>query len=586
MRAQRQPAPALVALLRGRFAPHRKALAILCVVHAAQVLATLLIPTLYANVINRGVLVDDIGYVISRGGSMLALTVLQVCCAAWAVRLSAGIATDLGNRVRADVFAQVGRFSGLDVARFGVASLLTRTTNDVQQVQMLAFTALAISFPAPLIGIGGVVLAIGQSLSLSAVLAVELPILVGVIGFVISRMTPHATATQRRVDRINKVMREQIIGNRVIRAFVRATHEQRRFADAVDELTAAAVRTGRLQVFFGATAILISTLAAVVVIAVGGPRVTSGELEPGTLIAVLSYLALALNAVMVAMGVFIGVPAVRASAVRIREVLTTTPSIVDPAAPDPCPAGPGQLELSGVTFRYPGAEEPAVRSVDLVARPGQVTALVGSTGSGKTTLVNLIVRLLDAEAGTVAIDGTDVRRLRRRDLVGLVGLVPQQPHLFSGTVAANLRYGNPDATDDDLWHALEVSQVRDFVEALPDGLDTSVGQGGSSVSGGERQRLAIARVLVAKPRIYVFDEAFSALDAATEAALRRALAAEIGHATQVVVSQQGSTVQDADRIIVLSSGRVEAAGTHQELLTASSTYAEIVGSQLASWDVR
>jgi ATP-binding cassette subfamily B multidrug efflux pump len=550
------------------------------------VLATLLLPTLYARVIDRGVLADDIGYVISRGGVMLALTVLQVGCAAGAVRLSAGIAMDVGNRVRADVFAQVGRFCGLDVARFGVASLLTRTTSDAQQVQMLVFTALAVSFPAPLIGIGGVVLAFGQSASLSAVLAVELPILVAVIGFVISRMIPHATATQHRIDQINKVMREQIIGNRVIRAFVRAPHEQRRFSDAVGELTAVAVRTGRLQVFFGATAILISTLASVVVIAVGGPRVTAGELDPGTLIAVLSYLALALNAVMVAMGVFIMLPAVRASAVRIVEVLTTTPSIVDPAAPAPRPSGPGQLELSGVTFRYAGAEAPAVRDVGLVARPGEVTAIVGSTGSGKTTLVNLVVRLLDAQAGNVAIDDTDVRRLHRRDLVDLVGLVPQQPYLFSGTVAANLRYGDPQATDDALWHALEVAQARDFVAAMPGGLQAPVGQGGSALSGGQRQRLAIARVLVAKPRIYLFDDAFSALDAATEAALRRALATEIGRATRLVVSQQVSTVHDADRIIVLESGRVEAAGTHQELLTASSTYAELVSSQLSSWEAR
>ncbi|MGC4938575.1 ABC transporter ATP-binding protein [Kribbella sp. DT2] len=559
---------------------------ILGVVHTVQVLATLLIPTLYADVIDHGVLVDDIGHVISGGGLMLALTVLQVCCAAWAVRLSAGIAMNLGNQVRTDVFAQVQRFSGLDVARFGVASLLTRTTNDVQLIQMLVFTALAISFPAPLIGIGGVALALGQSVSLSAVLAVELPILVAVIGFVIGRMIPHATATQRHVDRVNKVMREQIIGTRVIRAFVRTTHEQRRFADAVQELTAAGVRTGRLQVFFGATAILISTLAAVVVIGIGGPRVAAGQLEPGTLIAVLSYLALALNAVMVAMGVFIMLPAARASAVRIGEVLTTTPSIIDPVAPDPSPSGPGQLELSGVSFGYPGAEEPAVRDVDLVARPGRLTAVVGSTGSGKTTLVKLIARLLDTEAGTLSIDGTDVHRMRRSDLVRLVGLVPQQPFLFSGTVAFNLRYGNPDATDDELWHSLEVAQARDFVEAMPGGLDAAVGQGGCSVSGGQRQRLAIARVLVAKPRIYLFDDAFSALDAATEAALRQALTTEIGHATQVDVSQQVSTVHDADHIIVLSSGRVEAAGTHQELLAASSTYAELVSSQLSSWQLR
>ncbi|MDJ1134473.1 ABC transporter ATP-binding protein [Streptomyces iconiensis] len=574
--------PALVPLLRGPLGAHRAGLAALVAVQAAQSLALLLLPTLYADVIDHGVLTRDTGRVLRQGGLMLAVTLVQIGSAAAAVHLGARIAMSVGHGLRAQVFARVQRFSGREMARFGPASLLTRTTNDVQQVQMLVFTALTLSLAAPLTGLGGIVLALAQDVPLSLVLIVDIPLLVAVIGFVISRMVPHTRAMRQRLDSVNRVLREQITGARVVRAFVREAHERRRFAEANTGLAAAAVRAGRLQVFFGATATLISTLASVVVVAFAGPRIAEGNLELGSLIAFLNYLALVLASVMVAMTVFMMAPGAKVSAARIGEVLGTEPAVAEPADPAPAPTGPGQLDAGGVTFRYPGAEEPVLHGVDLIARPGQVTAVVGSTGSGKTTLVHLMARLLDADSGTVTLDGTDVRAMRRSDLAAAVGLVPQRAYLFSGTIASNLRYGDPEADDDELWHALGVAQARDFVAALPDGLDTAVGQGGGTVSGGQRQRLALARALVAKPRCYLFDDSFSALDTATEAALRAALDEEIGHTTRLVVSQRVAAVQDADRIAVLDSGRIEATGTHAELLAASPVYAEIVTSQLTS----
>lgn len=574
--------PGLVPLVRERLRPHRASLAVLVAVQAVQALAMLLLPTLYADVIDHGVLTHDSGRVLRYGGLMLAVTLVQAGCAAAAVHLGARLAMSVGHGLRGDVFAQTQRFSGREMARFGPASLLTRTTNDVQQVQMLVFTALTLSLAAPLTGLGGIALAFAQDVPLALVLVVDIPLLVAVIGFVISRMVPHTRAMRRRLDTVNRVLREQITGIRVVRAFVREAHERRRFAAANAELTASAVRAGRIQVFFGATATLISTLASVVVVAFGGPRIAEGHLELGSLIAFLNYLALVLASVMVAMTVFMMAPGAKASAERIGEVLATEPAVADPADPAPAPEGPGDLDLSGVTFRYPGAEEPVLHGIGLTARPGQVTAIVGSTGSGKTTLVHLAARLLDPDAGTVALDGTCVRHLRRADLASAVGLVPQKAYLFSGTIASNLRYGDPEAADEALWHALGVAQARDFVAALPDGLDTAVGQGGSTVSGGQRQRLALARALVAKPRVYLFDDCFSALDTATEAALRAALAEEIGHATRVEVSQRVAAFRDADRIVVLDSGRVEATGTHRELLTACPTYAEIVTSQVTA----
>jgi ATP-binding cassette subfamily B multidrug efflux pump len=581
-----EPLAALIPLLRERLRPYRTTIGLVLVLQLVQALSLLYLPTLNADIVDNGVLAGDAAYILGRGGVMLAATVVQMCCAAAAVYLGARVAMDLGRDLRGEVFARVQRFSAKELSHFGAPSLLTRTTNDVQQVQQLVFITLILAVTAPFMGLGGIALALAQDVPSSVVLLVAIPVLVAAIGQVIRRMIPPSRAMQDRIDAVNQVMREQITGIRVIRAFVRDQHEQRRFAAANAGLTAIAVRVGRLQAYFGATAGLVSNLAAVAVVAFGANRIVDGSMQLGSQIAFLNYLAQILIAVMMAMSVFMLAPRARVSAGRIREVLDTEPGIVEPAAPTALVAGRGDLDVRGVSFSYPGAEEPVLHGVDLIARPGQITAVVGSTGSGKTTLINLVARLLEVGSGSVYIDGVDVRELDRRTLAAAVGLVPQRGYLFSGTIAQNLRYGDPDADDDELWRALEVAQAREFVTAMPRGLETVIGQGGSTVSGGQRQRLAIARALVAKPRIYLFDDAFSALDSATDAALRAALAAEIGHAAQVIVAQRVSTIRTADRIVVLDTGRVEAVGTHEELLAASPTYAEIVHTQLTPQEAR
>ncbi|MFG2681045.1 ABC transporter ATP-binding protein [Streptomyces sp. NPDC048392] len=570
---------ALLPLLRGRLRPYGGLIAAACLLQLLQSLALLLLPTLTADIVDRGIVAQDTGFIVGRGGIMLAIAAVQAACSACAVYLGARVAMNLGADLRSAVFTHVQRFTTREVGRFGAPSLLTRTTNDVQQVQTLVFMALTLLVTAPFMGVGGIALAMRQDVPLSAVLLVAVPVMVTVIGFLITRLVPPSRAMQRRIDAVNRVMREQIIGMRVIRAFVRDAHEQRRFEAANAELAAVAVRVGRLQAFFGASTGLISQLASIAVVAVGAWRVGDGSLQLGSLVAFLNYLALILTAVMMAMGVFMSAPRAKVCAGRIGEVLATEPGLTEPPVPSrPAPAR-GRLELDHVTFRHPGAERPVLRGLDLVALPGRTTAVTGSTGGGKSTLINLAARLLDADSGSVSVDGVDVRSMDRRTLAATVGLVPQRAYLFSGTIASNLRYGDPEADEDELWHALRVAQAGDFVAALPDGLHTAVGQGGGTFSGGQRQRLAIARTLVARPRVYLFDDAFSALDNATDAALRAALADEIGDATQVIVSQRVSTIRSADRIAVLDDGRVEAFGTHEELLTHSPVYAEIAESQ-------
>ncbi|EST27563.1 hypothetical protein N566_23275 [Streptomycetaceae bacterium MP113-05] len=576
-----QPSPtALAALLGGRLRPHRRFIALILALQLVQALSLLLLPTLTADIVDRGILAHDTGYIMGRGGLMLAVTAVQAAAAACAVYLSARVAMSVGHDLRNAVFSRVQELSAREIGRFGAPSLLTRTTNDVQQVQTLVFMALILLLTAPLMGLGGIALALRQDVPLSGVLVVAIPVMVAVIGSLIGRLLLPSRAMQVRIDAVNRVMREHISGIRVIRAFTRDAHEQRRFAAANSGLMTVALRVGRLQALFGASAALVSGLAAVAVVAVGAPRIADGELQLGALLAFLNYLGAILTSFMMAMSVFMLAPRARVSAGRIGEVLDTEPGITEPAVPVRPAAARGNLDVRGLAFRHPGAEKPVLRCVDLIARPGQTTAVIGPTGSGKTTLINLMVRLHDADNGSVAIDGVDVRDMDRRTLASAVALVPQRAHLFSGTIASNLRYGAPNASDDELWHALETAQARQFVAALPDGLYTSVGQGGSTVSGGQRQRLAIARALVAKPRIYVFDDAFSALDNTTDAALRAALADEIGGATQVVVSQRVSTIRSADRIAVLDDGRIDDIGTHEELLRRSTAYTEIVTSQL------
>ncbi|MDQ6900604.1 MAG: ABC transporter ATP-binding protein/permease, partial [Candidatus Dormibacteraeota bacterium] len=457
---------------------------------------------------------------------------------------------------------------------------ITRGTNDVQQVQMLALMTFTLMVSAPIMCIGGIIMALRLNVRLSSLLLIIVPLLAVIVGLIITRMRPLFRLMQVRIDGINQVLREQITGVRVIRAFVRDDRERERFGVANHELFDVQLGVGRLMAMMFPLVLLVVNVSSVAVLWFGGHLIDSGELQIGSLTAFLSYLVQILMAVMMATFMFVLVPRAEVSAERIEELLDTESSVVPPTDPVEVTAVNGHLELRDVEFRYPGAEAPVLHGVDLVARPGEITAVIGSTGSGKTTLLNLVPRLFDATGGGVLVDGVDVRRVEPALLARIIGLVPQKPYLFAGTVASNLRYGKEDATDEEIWHALEIAQARDFVEAMPGGLEARIAQGGTNVSGGQRQRLAIARALVHRPEIYLFDDSFSALDYATDADLRAALARETGQATVVIVAQRVSTIRNADRIVVLEAGRVVGVGTHRELMEGNETYREIVLSQL------
>ncbi|APU14136.1 MULTISPECIES: ABC transporter ATP-binding protein [Actinoalloteichus] len=579
-RAGRRTPGSLRRLLRVHLRPHRRSVALVILFQFGQMLAMLWLPALNADIIDNGVIRGDTAYILRSGAVMLGVTLLQIACAAAGVFFAARTAMAVGRDIRAAVFSRVQEFSVREVGRFGAPSLITRTTNDVEQVQMLVLMGFVLMVPAPIMGIGGALMALNQDVPLSGLLLFILPALIIVMLAIVGRMGPLARQMQERIDDVNRVAREQITGIRVIRAFVRDEHERQRFAGANTELMSVSLRFGRLMAVMMPAVMLIMEFSSVAVMWFGSHRIAGGSMQFGALIAFLSYLMQILMAVMMATFAFMMTPRARVCAERVQEVLDTTTSLTRPPSPRTADAGHGLLELRGVDFGYPGAEEQVLRDVNLIARPGQTTAVIGSTGSGKTTLLNLIPRLADTTGGAVVINGVDVRELDRATLPGIVGLVPQKPYLFSGTIATNLRYGRPDATDADLWHALEVAQAAEFVAALPEGLDGPIGQGGNNVSGGQRQRLAIARVLVARPEIYLFDDSFSALDYATDAALRAALAREIQDATLVIVAQRVSTIRDADRIVVLDEGRVVGTGTHTELMAGNQTYREIVLSQL------
>jgi ATP-binding cassette subfamily B protein len=474
----------------------------------------------------------------------------------------------------------VQEFSAREVGQFGAPSLITRTTNDVQQIQMLVLMTFTLMVSAPIMCVGGIVLALRLDVPLSGLLLVIIPILVGTVALIIVRMRPLFRSMQKRIDRVNQVMREQITGIRVIRAFVRDEREQDRYEVANDELTDVSLRVGKLMALMFPTVMLIVNVSSVAVLWFGAHRIDTGAMQIGALTAFLSYLMQILMSILMATFMFVMIPRAEVCAERIEEVLDTESSVQLPANPVTTLDRYGELEMRGVDFHYPGAEVPVLCDVALTARPREVTAIIGSTGSGKTTLLNLIPRLFDATGGQVLVDGVDVRQFDQALLSRTVGLVPQRPYLFSGTVGSNLRYGNPDATDDELWQALEIAQARDFVERMEGGLDAPIAQGGTNVSGGQRQRLAIARVLVHRPEIYLFDDSFSALDYATDAALRAALTGHIADATMVIVAQRVSTIREADRIIVLDDGKVVGTGTHTELMDTNPTYREIVLSQL------
>jgi ATP-binding cassette subfamily B multidrug efflux pump len=570
----------LIRLMREYLRPYRTAITVLVVLQLIGTLANLYLPTLNADIIDNGVIKGDTGYIVSIGGLMLAITLVQITCSVGAVYFGARSAMALGRDLRAAVFHRVQDFSAREVGRFGTPSLITRTTNDVQQVQMLALMTFLLMVSAPIMCVGGIVMALRQDVPLSSLLLVVVPVLAVVVSLIIWRMRPLFRLMQERIDGINRVLREQITGVRVIRAFVRDHREQQRFAVANTELLDVSLGTGRLMAFMFPAVMLVVNVSSVGVLWFGGHRIDSGAMQVGALTAFLSYLMQILMSVMMATFMFMMVPRAEVSAERITEVLDTESSVVLPSDPVHLPEVRGVLELQDVGFCYPGAEQPVLRGIDLIARPGEITAVIGSTGSGKTTLLNLIPRLFDATSGHVRLDGVDVRDLDATALSDEVGFVPQIPYLFTGTVASNLRYGKPDATDDELWHALETAQARGFVQELQDGLESKIAQGGTNVSGGQRQRLAIARALVRQPKVYLFDDSFSALDYATDAALRAALARETSDATVVIVAQRVSTIRHAVRIVVLDDGLVVGAGQHEELMETNRTYREIVLSQL------
>ena len=572
----------LLRILKEYLAAYRPQLGLVVLLQFVGTMAALYLPSLNADIIDTGVAQGDTGFITRTGVLMLAVSLVQILCSTGAVYVGARTAMAFGRDVRAALFHRVGSFSSREVYQIGAPSLITRNTNDVQQVQMLVLMTCTMMVAAPIMMVGGVLMAMREDLGLSWLLAVCVPMLFLAVGFIISRMIPGFRLMQTRIDAVNRILREQITGIRVVRAFVREPVETQRFARANDDLTEVAVRTGRWMATMFPTVMLILNVSSVAVLWFGGHRVDDGSMQIGALTAFLAYLVQILMSVMMATFMLIMVPRASVCADRIAEVFDTGTSVVPPAAPVTSLEGIGELELRGVQFTYPGADAPVLREVSFTAHRGQTTAVIGSTGAGKSTLVNLVPRLFDVTGGEVYVDGVDVRDLEPELLWSRIGLVPQKAFLFSGTVRSNLLYGKPDATDEELWRALEIAQGRDFVEAMPEGLDAPITQGGTNVSGGQRQRLAIARALVRQPEIYLFDDSFSALDLATDARLRAALRPVTTEATVVIVAQRVSTIVDADQILVLEDGEVVGRGRHAELLETCETYQEIVRSQLTA----
>jgi ATP-binding cassette, subfamily B, multidrug efflux pump len=570
----------LISLILRFLKPHWPLIVGVVVFQLAQSIASLYLPSLNADIIDKGIATGDTNYILGVGAVMLGITLVQVAAAITAVYFGAKAAMKVGRDMRGAIFQRVGEFSEREVSKFGAPSLITRTTNDVQQVQLLVLMTCTLLVSAPILAIGGIIMALQQDLELSWIMVIAIPVLLISIGLIISRMVPLFRLMQTRIDTVNRVLREQLAGIRVVRAFVREGLETERFAKANEDVTQTAISAGRLFALVFPVVLLIMNVSSVAVLWFGAFRIDDGSMQIGALTAFLTYLIQILMAVMMATFMAILIPRAAVSADRIGQVLATETSVVLPEHPVTDLVGKGHIELRDVEFTYPGAEHPVLRNISFEARPGQTTAIIGSTGAGKTTLVNLLPRLFDATGGSVMLDGVDVKMLDADLLWGRIGLVPQKAYLFSGTVASNLRYGKPDATDEELWRALEVAQAKDFVEAMPEGLESPIAQGGTNVSGGQRQRLAIARALVKRSEILVFDDSFSALDTATDARLRRALSRAEKATTKIIVAQRVSTIVDADQILVIEDGEIVGRGTHDELLASNETYAEIVDSQL------
>ena len=572
----------LLRLLRKYLRPYKREMLIVVVLQLVGTIASLSLPALNADIIDNGVVRGDTAYIVRTGGLMLAVSLVQAASSITAVFFGARTAMALGRDVRSATFHRVMEFSSREMARLGAPSLLTRNTNDVQQIQMLVLMSFTMLITAPIMMVGGVVMALREDVGLSWLVAAIVPILALIIGLIVTRMVPGFRLMQRRLDTVNQVLREQTSGIRVVRAFVRERFETTRFARANTDLTDVAINVGRWMAAIFPAVMLVMNASSVAVLWFGGVRVDTGAMQIGSLTAFLSYLIQILMAVMMSTMMFMLLPRAAVSADRIGEVLDTEPSVVPPTGGVTELPRHGTLAFERVGFRYPGAEHPVLSDVTFTAQPGHTTAIIGSTGTGKTTLVNLIPRLFDATDGRVVVNGVDVRDIDPDSLWDKIGLVPQKAYLFSGTVASNLRYGKPDATEAEMWEALQIAQAREFVEAMPEGLESPIAQGGTNVSGGQRQRLAIARALIRQPELYLFDDSFSALDVATDARLRHALRAVTAAATVIIVAQRVATIIEADQIVVLEDGGIVGLGTHDELLQTCPPYAEIVESQFAA----
>lgn len=572
----------LIRLTSRYLRPYSGLLIAVIILQLIGTLASLWLPTLNARIIDDGVSRGDLGQIWRLGGIMLAVSALQVVCAIAAVRAGSQAAMGFGRDVRADIFGRVLSFSSRELNQFGAPSLITRNTNDVQQIQMLVVMACTMLVAAPITMVGGVIMAVREDPGLTLLMAVLVPVLGLFMIWLVRRMSPLFRTMQTRIDQVNRVLREQITGIRVVRAFTSEEREAARFDSANAELTATTTSVGRYMALMFPVVIFIMNISSVAVIWFGGHRIASGNLQVGQLTAFLAYLIQILMSVMMASFLLFMAPRAAVCAERITEVLETASSVVPPEIGVRPDSASGRVEFQAVSFAYPGADACVLEDLDLVAEPGRTTAIIGSTGAGKTTLISLIPRLFDVTGGRVLVDGVDVRDFAPDDLWQRIGLVPQKPFLFSGTVASNLRYGNPEATDEDLWDALRVAQAEDFVAGMDGGLEAAISQGGTNVSGGQRQRLSIARALVKKPEIYLFDDSFSALDVATDARLRAALVPVTRESAVIVVAQRIATIRQADQIIVLEHGRIVGRGRHEELLESCATYAEIVDSQLSA----
>jgi len=572
----------LLRLLIDFLRPYKRWLLLIVGLQLLGTIASLYLPSLNADIIDNGVATGNTSYILHVGALMLAVSVAQIVCSVIAVYFGARTAMGSGRDLRGAIFHRVGKYSAREVAHFGAPSLITRTTNDVQQVQMLVLMGCTMMIAAPIMCVGGIIMALRQNIGLSWIVAVSVPVLAVSIGLIIRKMVPQFRLMQERIDGVNRVLREQITGVRVVRAFVREPIETERFGESNDELTLTSLRAGRLMARLFPTVMLVLNVSIVAVLWFGSKRIDAGSMQVGSLTAYMSYLMQILMSVMMATFMLMMVPRASVCAERIVEVLDTESSIVPPADPvRECPRR-ADVEFRAVSFQYPGAAAPVLRDISFRAEAGRTTAVIGSTGSGKSTLLGLIPRLLDSTGGAVLVNGVDVRELHPEVLSTCIGLVPQRAYLFSGTIASNLRYGNPDATDEQLWQALTVAQARDFVEACAEGLDAPIAQGGTNLSGGQRQRIAIARAIVRQPEIYLFDESFSALDLGTDARLRAALRPVTRDAAVIVVAQRVSTIVDAEQIVVLDEGAVVGIGTHDELLETCPAYVEIVESQLSA----